>query len=540
MFDWNLVYPFLPAVVVAIVFAIVGILYRPQSESPADGRAGLAIIAFGVVLAAMLAAVAALVVQPIVRKGKPTPAAGTDPTAGAVAWVQYGQSVSDGAFYAPAGLIARVLLGSGAAACPAVALDGKPPEAMAKRDDPRAATFGTMCDYRLQGKPKQIVIAYPGQKPLLDQAISDAPSRIAALGDTGCRITSYTDQGCGSASTWPFGSIAESAATAGPKLVIHLGDYFYRETPCAGKATPAKCSTGPYGDREATWRSDFFEPAKPLLKQAPWIFLRGNHEDCARGGYGWFYYFGDGNEACEQYHRPAYIPLTGLTLLHFDSAHADDKYARQVLNDGWEELKNRIAAMPAAKAKDEPVIILTHKPVFALCEADAAAPTVSGCDSKDVANVGGARAIVAAVRATGRRTIALGGDIHIFQAFDIGTDSSARSPVSQIILGNGGAVLEDEKNFAKVGPFDELKVPFVDDRLFRDTADKNKWKYPVPAATTAIDGFVQVWREFGFGTLDVPSEPAGKLFLTVRGVDGARVAGCDLTKEGVGIKRCQR
>lgn len=35
--------------------------------------------------------------------------------------------------------------------------------------------------------------------------------------------------------------------------------------------------------------SGFFSPAKPILNPAPWIFVRGNHENCERNGWqGWF------------------------------------------------------------------------------------------------------------------------------------------------------------------------------------------------------------------------------------------------------------
>lgn len=37
-----------------------------------------------------------------------------------------------------------------------------------------------------------------------------------------------------------------------------------------------------------SWKADFFDPAAPLLAAAPWVFLRGNHEECMRAGQGWF------------------------------------------------------------------------------------------------------------------------------------------------------------------------------------------------------------------------------------------------------------
>ncbi len=45
----------------------------------------------------------------------------------------------------------------------------------------------------------------------------------------------------------------------------------------------------PNPDKWTNWRDDFFRPAARLLVAAPWLFSRGNHELCSRGGPGWFY-----------------------------------------------------------------------------------------------------------------------------------------------------------------------------------------------------------------------------------------------------------
>ena len=93
-----------------------------------------------------------------------------------------------------------------------------------------------------------------------------------------------------------------------------MGDYNYRGTPstveitnadgdtqrrriynAGGYARGASCHTnGPYTgqnspgsrtpDTWAAWQADFFEPAATLLQAAPWVFARGNHELCSRGG----------------------------------------------------------------------------------------------------------------------------------------------------------------------------------------------------------------------------------------------------------------
>lgn len=142
------------------------------------------------------------------------------------------------------------------------------------------------------------------------------PKKIIVLGDSGCRIKLTPVvavapspapsgspvpepssspapikwegfvQDCAHTEGWPFAKIAKNAAKWSPDLVIHVGDYHYRETDCP-EGNP-KCEGAIGGDRWGSWRQDFFEPAEPLLEKAPWIFVRGNHENCARGGLGWF------------------------------------------------------------------------------------------------------------------------------------------------------------------------------------------------------------------------------------------------------------
>ena len=92
-------------------------------------------------------------------------------------------------------------------------------------------------------------------------------------------------QACNDPAAWPFPPVARAAAALKPDLVIHVGDYLYRENPCP--AGNAGCAGSPWGDNWTTWNADFFDPAAPLLAAAPIVLVRGNHEDCARAGPGW-------------------------------------------------------------------------------------------------------------------------------------------------------------------------------------------------------------------------------------------------------------
>ncbi len=106
------------------------------------------------------------------------------------------------------------------------------------------------------------------------------PQSILVLGDTGCRMKDGDFQDCNgnTAGSWGFPDVVSAATEETPDLIVHVGDYVYRESPCPSEN--AGCDDSPYGDKWATWEADFFKQAAPLLGNAPWIFVRGNHEVC--------------------------------------------------------------------------------------------------------------------------------------------------------------------------------------------------------------------------------------------------------------------
>ena len=114
------------------------------------------------------------------------------------------------------------------------------------------------------------------------------PQRILVLGDTGCRLLAVAAgwQACNDPVAWPFARVAADAAATKPDLVIHVGDYHYREDPCP--LGNAGCAGSPWGYGWDVWDADFFTPGAPLLAAAPWIVIRGNHEACGRAGQGWY------------------------------------------------------------------------------------------------------------------------------------------------------------------------------------------------------------------------------------------------------------
>jgi len=109
----------------------------------------------------------------------------------------------------------------------------------------------------------------------------EAEAAAAAAGNKKPKV-----QDCNNTDDWPFGPMSTAIANAKPDLVIHVGDYLYRESACP-PGYWKDCGETPYGDNWLTWAADFFVPAADLLQAAPWIVARGNHEDCDRAWRGY-------------------------------------------------------------------------------------------------------------------------------------------------------------------------------------------------------------------------------------------------------------
>lgn len=118
---------------------------------------------------------------------------------------------------------------------------------------------------------------------------SQYPKKILLIGDTGCRMKASEDafQDCYDEDKWPFKRIILSGSQLKPDLVVHVGDIHYRESPCPVGRMGCQGSSWGYG--LDAWIEDFFLPFKELAS-TPWVFIRGNHENCARAGQGWHRY----------------------------------------------------------------------------------------------------------------------------------------------------------------------------------------------------------------------------------------------------------
>lgn len=238
--------------------------------------------------------------------------------------------------------------------------------------------------------------------------------RILFLGDTGCRIKKGKNgkvffQKCNDPSEWPFARLAAAAAAWKPDLVIHVGDYHYREADCpAGE--PA-CAGSETGDRWASWRQDFFSPAAPLLAAAPWIFVRGNHENCDRAGRGWFRLLdaGPAREKCTDSVAPFEVPVPGHRLYVLDSGEekniapsfaavspsSDQRFTwlllhRPILTTGADDFARMQARFPPRLAVPGAIsaVFSGHRHILSLSQFTDSRPpeiiTGNGGDSLDV------------------------------------------------------------------------------------------------------------------------------------------------------------
>ena len=250
------------------------------------------------------------------------------------------------------------------------------------------------------------------------------PQRILVLGDTGCRIQGAALQACNDPAKWPLPQLAAAAAELKPDLIIHVGDYLYREGPCP--PGDAGCAGSPWGDNWTTWQADFFSPAAPLLAAAPMVIVRGNHEDCDRAGPGWLRLLGpmayDAAAPCA-----AHLPLYAVDLGHTRLAVMDDATAQDT-SVTTADLPAYTADLAGLAAIPQPVWFVHHRPVWAAISGPLNIP------------VGGNLTLIQAAGDTlipSNVQLQLSGHIHAFEALNYN-----KSVPPQIVAGNGGDNLD--------------------------------------------------------------------------------------------------
>lgn len=305
--------------------------------------------------------------------------------------------------------------------CPTLLIDGQS-RPMQVRSTQDAAHFPvTVCEAQIPTQTRHASI--DGQKLALPKR---ELNRIVVIGDTGCIIKpGVTPQACNNPARWPFHQIARSAAEWQPDLVIHLGDYFYREVPCP-KNNPA-CAGSPSGDNFVTWDTDFFTPAQPLLTSAPWVFVRGNHEDCGRGGEGWFRFLDPApyTNQCQAETPSYFVPIGKVTLFVLDSAYTSDFIAP------LHQVKKISAQLDKANQINAAELwLVTHKPFWFIDQRTTVVQKIRQYFLNTL-QIAGKDHLSPQIK------LLLAGHIHRFETLNF---ASEKPP--QMIVGNSGAKLD--------------------------------------------------------------------------------------------------
>jgi len=260
--------------------------------------------------------------------------------------------------------------------------------------------------------------------------LPDRPGRrIVVVGDTGCRVegegATARAQACHDPREWSWNAIATSAAAWRPDLVIHVGDLLYRESECP--QGNAGCNGDPWGFRWETFNADFFAPAAPLLRAAPWVFVRGNHESCERDGEAWFRFLDPRPlpAKCLDYTEPYAVPIGSLQLLVLDSARAADG---PVDAEHVATYSAQFAALRRLAGSN--AWVMTHIPMWGVRHAGQSGGQERVSFDHPLLQAASQNTLPPGVK------LVLAGHIHLFEFLSF---TPPRPP--QIVVGNGGTML---------------------------------------------------------------------------------------------------
>lgn len=418
--------------------------------------------------------------------------------------------------------IARVL--TRAATCPAIAWDGATPTAMTERAAPARvpARSGEQGDSKAADFPVRVCEAtWPAHARSARVAGTTLPAparsiqRITIVADTGCRMKGSENafQACNDTTAWPFARVAVQAAATKPDLVIHIGDMHYRESPCP--TGNAGCANSPWGYGYDVWAADFFQPARPLLASAPWVFVRGNHESCARAGQGWHRFFDlqpwSEQRSCNSpqwdvqgdFSPPYAVPLSqDAQLVVFDSSSAAGKPLKPS-DTAYAPYVDQMADVARLAAQVPTSFFLSHHPVLAFAPSKKKGTVNPGNPALQ-----SVMALTEPQRLFPRGIdVAMHGHVHLFEALSFSSPHPAT-----LVLGNSGSDNLWDHNLPKTLPTDAS---------------------PYPGAV--VEDFATTY-EYGFATLDrVDPQDASRWLLTEYNVDGKPTIRCQIAQ---GKSRC--
>jgi hypothetical protein len=422
--------------------------------------------------------------------------------------------------------IARAV--TSASACPPVVIDGRarpmrvraPAGVVAQRPtisdpaDSKPSVFVlTTCEAVAPAGARSVSVR--GRRLPLPPAVI---RRVVVIGDTGCRLkkSDGAAQACNDPAAYPFARIAASAARWKPDLVVHVGDYLYRETACP--AGMAGCAGSPWGYGSDAWRADFLDPAAPLMAAAPLVLARGNHESCNRAGQGWWRFLDAhppvagqdcdkaADDAVGDFSSPYAVPLgEGAQLIVFDSA---DTTAGPIADGDVRAARYRdtYAGIEALTRRAPHNILVDHHPILGF----AAKRAKSGEVQLTPGN-GGLQSVFGKIDpglVPANVDLLLSGHVHLWEAVSFSSPHPA-----QIIAGFSGT--------------EEDTVPLP--------------AAPPPGASPAPGAVVQAMSSWiqGFGFMTLERAGPDRWHVQVRDVAGAVVDTCEVTGPKVACAKAQ-
>jgi hypothetical protein len=364
------------------------------------------------------------------------------------------------------------------------------------------------------------------------------PKTILLLADTGCRVNGAlaanggNQQNCSSPTAFPLAYLARLEATYAPDLIVHVGDYFYRDTNCLtngaetfpGCNTPTSINYETWGDTFDSWNADVLYPMQPLLAAAPWVMVRGNHESCGRGARGWYalldphpYSFAsvscaktstypamsNGTPIYNGDFEPSYlVPASNVNFIVHDSSFSNDSAVDVNMAQNYDaDLSTLLKKLPAGSMN----IFATHKPSFGLVYGTVGGTTPPLDDGGDFTEQAVFKGGTYAASAFGNGVpdsigLFLSGHIHQFQTVNM--KAGAHLP-PQLIVGMGGSLLDADMNTGLV-PEGNTDVPVFSQSPVDFTVNKFNGKVATAPGRNALSH-----DEFGFAVLHATLDAHG-------------------------------
>ena len=355
---------------------------------------------------------------------------------------------------------------------------------------------------------------------------------IAIFGDSGCRIKGSTIQACNDPAAWPLPRVVRSIVRDKTDIAIFLGDYFYREEACPQSAnplcggSPGPLPGAPFTDSAWGWVADVLLPMGLLFQTRPLVALRGNHEECSRGGNGYYLMF-DPSFGTAQNCAPSaagvapvvYSPTTAidlsiaggrsLRLVNVDSANGNDTAIDDTIAANQRLLFQQAATF--AKGADE-AWLMTHRPIAALVSTELL-PVPPG-EATPWSSVTQAYASYGLL---GDFDLSLTSHIHLAQAIQV------PGLPGELVLGNAGANLEVPTGYA-IPPYGPLQTASGQSLIPPPLP-------PLPPIPTASS--LETWVEFGYAVAK-PTSDGWQIDL--KDDEGVTFATCDAVDREIACK----